>query len=110
MLKTAVVDQALREQVLQNLRASFGGNPTEGERAFLMSVNNISDPKELLTYSLMGKMAAAQKDAARYDYLRTYGNYGIAADATFDRWSSSKGPEFYYPPLSKAREQLLRPS
>jgi hypothetical protein len=110
MLKTAVVDQALREQVLQNLRASFGGNPTEGERAFLMSVNNISDPRELLTYSLMGKMAAAQKDAARYDYLRTYGNYGIAADATFDRWSSSKGPEFYYPPLSKAREQLLNSS
>ena len=110
MLKTAVVDQALREQVLQNLRASFGGNPTEGERAFLMSVNNISDPKELLTYSLMGKMAAAQKDAARYDYFRTYGNYGIAADATFDRWSSNKGPDFYYPPLAQAREQLLSPS
>lgn len=110
MLKTAVVDQALREQVLQNLRASFGGNPTEGERAFLMSVNSISDPKELLTYSLMGKMAAAQKDVAKFDYLRTYGNYGIAADTAFDRWSSNKGPDFYYPPLAQAREQLLSPS
>ena len=110
MFKTAVVDQALREQVLQNLRASFGGNPTEGERAFLMSVNSISDPKELLTYSLMGKMAAAQKDVAKFDYLRTYGNYGIAADTAFDRWSSSKGPDFYYPPLAQAREQLLSPS
>lgn len=110
MFKTAVVDQALREQVLQNLRASFGGNPTEGERAFLMSVNSISDPKELLTYSLMGKMAAAQKDVAKFDYLRTYGNYGIAADTAFDRWSSNKGPDFYYPPLAQAREQLLSPS
>lgn len=110
MLKTAVVDQALREQVLQSLRSSFGGNPTEGERAFLMSVNSISDPRELLTYALMGKMAAAQKDATKFDYLRTYGNYGTAAASAFDRWSSSKGPEFYYPPLSKAREQLLNSS
>lgn len=110
MLKTAVVDQALREQVLQNLRASFGGNPTEGERAFLMSVNSISDPKELLTYALMGKMAAAQKDAARFDYLRTYGNYGTAAASAFDRWSGNKGPDFYYPPLAQAREKLLSPS
>ena len=107
MLKTGVVDQALREQVLQNLRASFGGNPTEGERAFLMSVNSISDPRELLTYTLMGKMAAAQKDATKFDYLRTYGKYGTAADASFDRWSAGKGPEAYYPPLAKAREQLL---
>ena len=110
MLKTAVVDQALREQVLQNLRASFGGNPTEGERAFLMSVNNISDPRELLTYALMGKMAAAQKDATKFDYLRTYGNYGTAAASAFDRWSGNKGPDFYYPPLAQAREKLLSPS
>jgi len=110
MLKTAVVDQALREQVLQNLRASFGGNPTEGERAFLMSVNSISDPRELLTYALMGKMAAAQKDAARFDYLRTYGNYGTAAASTFDRWSGNKGPDFYYPPLAQAREQIMNSS
>ena len=110
MLKTAVVDQALREQVLQNLRASFGGNPTEGERAFLMSVNSISDPRELLTYALMGKMAAAQKDAARFDYLRTYGNYGTAAASTFDRWSGNKGPDFYYPPLTQAREQIMNSS
>lgn len=107
MLKTGVVDQALREQVLQNLRASFGGNPTEGERAFLMSVNSISDPRELLTYTLMGKMAAAQKDATKFDYLRTYSKYGTAADASFDRWSAGKGPEAYYPPLVQAREQLL---
>ena len=110
MLKTAVVDQALREQVLQNLRASFGGNPTEGERAFLMSVNSISDPRELLTYALMGKMAAAQKDAAKFDYLRTYGNYGTAASSAFDRWSGNKGPDFYYPPLAQAREQILNSS
>jgi hypothetical protein len=107
MLKTGVVDQALREQVLQNLRASFGGNPTEGERAFLMSVNSISDPRELLTYTLMGKMAAAQKDATKFDYLRTYGKYGTAAEASFDRWSAGRGPEAYYPPLAQAREQLL---
>lgn len=107
MLKTGVVDQALRQQVLDNLRASFGGNPTEGERNFLMGVNSISDPRELLVYTLMGKMAAAQKDATRYDYLQTYGNYGVAADAAFNRWSSGKGPDSYYPPLAKAREQLM---
>jgi hypothetical protein len=110
MLKTSVVDQALREQVLQNLRASFGGNPTEGERAFLMSVNSISDPRELLTYSLMGKMAAARKDAAKFDYLRTYSNYGTAASSAFDRWSGNKGPDFYYPQLAQAREQILNTS
>jgi hypothetical protein len=107
MLKTGVVDQALRQQVLDNLRASFGGNPTEGERNFLMGVNSISDPRELLVYTLMGKMAAAQKDATRYDYLQTYGNYGVAADAAFNRWSSGRGPDSYYPPLTRAREQLM---
>jgi hypothetical protein len=75
-----------------------------------MSVNNISDPRELLTYALMGKMAAAQKDATKFDYLRTYGNYGTAASSAFDRWSGNKGPDFYYPPLAQAREQILNSS
>ena len=104
MLSTATVDKASKEIVANELRAAFGGNPTEGERKYLNdALISISDPKELLLFTALTKKAIAMRDISRFEYLSSHIPYGIKAETTFDTWAR-KQPLSLFEPTLKAVE------
>jgi hypothetical protein len=110
MLSTATVDKAAKEVVANELRAAFGGNPTEGERKYLNdALISISDPKDLILFTALTKKAIAMRDISRFEYLSNHIPYGIKAETTFDSWAR-KQPLSLFEPTLKVVEQRVFPN
>lgn len=59
---TALMDNAVTSQALENLKAIFGGNPTEGERKILLQIQGAaSQPPEIREKIFDEAIQAAQK-------------------------------------------------
>lgn len=108
MISTGVVDKASKEAVANELKAAFGGNPTEGERKYLNeALINISDPKELILFTALTKRAAAIKDIARFEYLSQNISSGLNAEKTFDAWGRKQSPSLFEPELKKMEPRIF---
>ena len=108
MISTGVIDKAGKQIIANDLKATFGGNPTEGERKYLdAALINITDPKELVLFTAMMKRAAAVKDIAKYEYLDAYKNLGNDAVIAFDRWARKQNPTVFEPGLLKLEKNIF---
>jgi hypothetical protein len=109
MLSTSVVDKAAKEIVANELRAAFGGNPTEGERKYLNdALISISDPKELLLFTALTKKAVAMRDISRFEYLSNHVPYGIKAETTFDTWARKQPLSLFEPTLKVVENKIFQ--
>jgi hypothetical protein len=107
MIATGVVDKTTKDMVAKEIRAAFGGMPTEGERRFLeQSLPNISDPKELILFATYMRRAAALRDIARYEYISQHAGVGITAEKTFDAWNRRQSPLLFEPELKRFESRL----
>lgn len=108
MIATGVIDKAGKQIIANDLKATFGGNPTEGERKYLdAALINITDPKELVLFTAMMKRAAAVKDIAKYEYLDAYKHLGNDAVIAFDRWARKQNPTVFEPNLLKLEKRIF---
>lgn len=82
--KTAVMNNIVTNQALENLRATFGGNPTEGERKILLDVQgSASQPPAVREQIWKNAIEAANKRVAFNQKLASdmrTGNYLVPPD------------------------------
>jgi hypothetical protein len=108
MISTGIVDKATKEIVANDLKAAFGGNPTEGERKYLNeALINISDPKELILFAALTRKAIAAKDIARFEYLSQNIGAGLNAEKTFDAWYRRQNLSLFEPELKKMEPRIF---
>ena len=108
MISTGMVDKAAKQVVANDLKAAFGGNPTEGERKYYeQGLVNISDPKELILFTAMVKRAAAAKDIARFEYLSDHKHFGLDAEKTFDSWARKQPLAAFEPGLKNLEAKMI---
>lgn len=108
MIATGVVDKASKEIVTNELKAAFGGNPTEGERKYLNeAMINISDPKELILFAALTRKALAARDIARFEYLSQNIGSGLNAEKTFDAWYRKQPLSLFEPELKKIEPRIF---
>ena len=108
MISTGMVDKSAKQVVANELKATFGGNPTEGERKYYeQGLFNISDPKELILFTAMIKRAAAAKDIARFEYLSDHKHFGLDAEKTFDAWARKQPLAAFEPGLKNLEAKMI---
>jgi hypothetical protein len=108
MISTGMVDKAAKQVVANDLKAAFGGNPTEGERKYYeQGLINITDPKELILFTAMVKRAAAAKDIARFEYLSDNKHFGLDAEKTFDAWARKQPLAAFEPGLKNLEAKMI---
>lgn len=108
MISTGMVDKSAKQVVANELKATFGGNPTEGERKYYeQGLFNISDPKELILFTAMIKRASAARDIARFEYLSDHKHFGIDAEKTFDAWARKQPLSAFEPGLKNLEAKLI---
>ena len=108
MISTGSVDKAAKQVVANDLKAAFGGNPTEGERKYYeQGLINITDPKELILFTAMIKRAAAARDIARFEYLSDNKHFGLDAEKTFDAWARKQPLAVFEPGLKNLEAKLI---
>jgi len=108
MISTGVVDKATKEIVANDLKAAFGGNPTEGERKYLNeALINISDPKELILFAALTRKAVAAREIARFEYMSQNVGSGLNAEKTFDAWYRKQNLSLFEPELKKMEPRIF---
>jgi hypothetical protein len=104
-------NQLVTEQALQSLKAIFGGNPTEGERAILLDMQaapsmSQQERKTLLSRAIQALQARRQFASSRAQQLRegTYfkseGGPAVAAPSVMPGGSGAGNKAFVYNPTT----------
>lgn len=98
----AAFQSAQKTQALSVLKSTFGGNPTEGERAILLdSLGNLDAPQEAVQMRLDVQRVAAGRKQAYADFLQNYDGDRAKFEQSWRRSEEGSKKLFDYPEMWK---------